>query len=80
VPPTSNNVVVVAQDKMNLVYLRKYKTASTDVEWARSGVVATIRNGEVISVVRSRIADAGFTDVDVTHLGQTKFFFVVKPG
>jgi hypothetical protein len=31
-------------------------------------------NGEVISVVRSRIADAGFTDVEVIHLGADKVF------
>jgi hypothetical protein len=67
VPPTSTNVVDVAQEKLNKVYLRKYRTTSPDVAWARSGVVATIRNGEVISVVRSRIADAGFTDLDVRY-------------
>ncbi|WJX67849.1 hypothetical protein P8452_52282 [Trifolium repens] len=43
--PTSYNVDDVPQNK---IYLRKYRTTSTDVEWARSGVVATIRSGEVI--------------------------------
>jgi hypothetical protein len=42
--------------------------------------VATIRKGEVISVVRSRIADAGFTDVDVTLLGADKVFLRSKAG
>jgi hypothetical protein len=63
-----------AQDAGHVVYIRKYRTAPEDVTWARTGVVATISNGEVISVVRSRIADAGFTDVEAVHLGANKVF------
>jgi hypothetical protein len=63
-----------AQDAGHGVYIRKYRTAPEDVTWARTGVVATISNGEVISVVRSRIADAGFTDVEAVHLGANKVF------
>jgi hypothetical protein len=62
------------QDKGHKVYLRKYRSAPDDVLWARTGVVATISNGEVIPMVRNRIADAGFTDVDVIHLGADKVF------
>jgi hypothetical protein len=62
------------QDKGHRVYLRKYRSAPDDVLWARTGVVATISNGEVIPMVRNRIADAGFTDVDVIHLGADKVF------
>jgi hypothetical protein len=63
-----------AQDVGHGVYLRKYRTAPDDVTWARTGVVSTISNGEVISVVRSRITDAGFTYVEVVHLGADKVF------
>jgi hypothetical protein len=40
----------------------------------RTGVVASVSNGEVISVVRRRIADAGFTDAEIIHLGADKVF------
>jgi hypothetical protein len=42
--------------------------------WERTGVVATITNGDATPVVRSRIKDAGFTDVDILHLGADKVF------
>jgi hypothetical protein len=44
------------------------------VQWAHTGVVASISNGEVISVVRNRIADVGFTNVEIIHLGADKVF------
>jgi hypothetical protein len=44
------------------------------VEWANTGVVATVSNGDVTPVVRHRITDVGFTDVDVIHLGADKVF------
>jgi hypothetical protein len=63
-----------AQNKGHKVYLRKYRSDLDDVNWARAGVVATVSNGEVILVVRRRIADAGFTDMEVIHLGADKVF------
>jgi hypothetical protein len=58
---------VVRQDPR--IYVRSYKPAPDDVEWARCGVVATIANGEAGSVVRRRLGDAGFKGLDLIHLG-----------
>jgi hypothetical protein len=63
-----------AHDKGRKVYLRKYRPVPDDVEWASKGGVATVSNGEVIPMVRHRITDAGFTDVEVIHLGADKVF------
>jgi hypothetical protein len=51
------------------IYVRSYKAAPVDVDWARCGAVATIANGEAVSVVRRRLEDAGFTGLDLIHLG-----------
>jgi hypothetical protein len=69
-----------AQDKGHRGYLRKNRSAPDDVKWERRGVVATVSTSEVISVVRSRITDAEFTDVEVIHLGKTKSLFEVWRG
>jgi hypothetical protein len=45
-----------------------------DREWASTGVVATIASGDVTPVVRSRVKDAGFIDVDILHLGADRVF------
>jgi hypothetical protein len=66
--------VDTAHDKGHDVYLRKYRSVPDNVEWASNGVVATISNGEVIPVVRRRIADAGFSYVEITHLRVDKVF------
>jgi hypothetical protein len=66
--------VDTAHDKGHDVYLRKYRSVPDNVEWASNGVVATVSNGEVIPVVRRRIADAGFSYVEITHLGVDKVF------
>jgi hypothetical protein len=58
-----------ATGKDNRVYVRSYKTVPEDVEWARCGVVATVANGEAVSVVRRRMEDAGFKGLDLVHLG-----------
>jgi hypothetical protein len=42
--------------------------------------VATVANGEVIPMVRRRIADAGITDVEVIHLGADRVFVRSKAG
>jgi hypothetical protein len=66
--------VDTARDKGHVVYLRKYRSVPDDVEWASKGVVATVSNGEAIPMVRRRVADAGFSDVEITHLGADKVF------
>jgi hypothetical protein len=57
---------VVEQDSR--VYVRSYRAVSDDGDWARCGVVATIANGEAVSVVRRRLEDAGFKGLDVIHV------------
>lgn len=44
-----------------------------DVQWASSGVMATVINGELIPVVQNRIA-AGVADNDIIPLGADKVF------
>jgi hypothetical protein len=63
-----------SQHKGRRVYLRKYRSVQDDREWASTGVVATIASGDVTPVVRSRVKDAGFTDVDILHLGADRVF------
>jgi hypothetical protein len=57
------------------IYVRSYKAAPDDVDWAQCGVVATIANGEAGSVVRRRLEDAGFKGLDLIHLGVLEFLF-----
>jgi hypothetical protein len=66
---------VVGQDSR--IYVRSYRTISDDVEWARCGVVATIANGEAVSMVRRRIEDAGFKGLDTLHLGMAIYPYPV---
>jgi hypothetical protein len=54
--------------------VRSYRAVSDDVDWARCGVVATIANGEAVSVVRRRLEDAGLKGLDVIHLGGARVF------
>jgi hypothetical protein len=63
--------------KYSRIYVRSYKAAPVDVDWARCGVVATIANGEAGSVVRRRLEDAGFKGMDLIHLGGLEFLFGV---
>jgi hypothetical protein len=58
---------VIEQEPM--IYVRSYRAASDDVDWARCGVIATIANGEAGSVVRRRLEDAGFNGLELIHLG-----------
>ncbi|MCI20005.1 DUF4283 domain protein, partial [Trifolium medium] len=51
------------------VFVRKYKPMPEDVNWAQSGVVAIVRNGEAIPVVQNRIADAGFKELAIIPMG-----------
>ncbi|PNX66226.1 hypothetical protein L195_g054973 [Trifolium pratense] len=64
--------VVTVKD--NLTLLRSYRSLPVDVEWAHNGIVATVFNGEAISVVQNRILDAGFIDVVFIPMGADKVF------
>jgi hypothetical protein len=65
------NVRKAATDKEqdSRIFLRSYRSASDDVLWAQRGVVATVANGEAGLVVRRRLQDAGFKELDILHLG-----------
>jgi hypothetical protein len=52
--------------------VRKYKSREEDIEWASKGVVATVVNGESIPDVQNRIADAGFSDIEIMPMGADK--------
>lgn len=54
--------------------VRMYRSNGNDVQWARSGVLAKVINGEAITVVQNRVEDAGFVDLDIIPLGADKFF------
>ncbi|XP_039690367.1 uncharacterized protein [Medicago truncatula] len=56
----------------NLV--RMYRSSVEDLQWARSGVTATVTNGESIRGVQDRIADAGISEIDIIPLGADKVF------
>ncbi|XP_045831171.1 uncharacterized protein LOC123922499 [Trifolium pratense] len=56
------------------VFMRSYQTKSDDVKWARNCVVATVINGEAISVVQNRILDAGFKDLVLIPMGADRVF------
>ncbi|KAK2395708.1 heterogeneous nuclear ribonucleoprotein A0 [Trifolium repens] len=64
--------LATVEGKESRVYVRSYKAAPDDVEWARCGVVAAVANGEAGSVVRRRLEDAGFNGLDLVHLGGAK--------
>ncbi|CAJ2667051.1 uncharacterized protein LOC123905098 [Trifolium pratense] len=54
--------------------LKRYKSKPNDTEWAYKGVVATVFNGESLSVVHNRIMDAGFSDLILIPMGADKVF------
>jgi len=45
-----------------------------DVRWAHTSVLANVVNGEVITVVQKRVADAGFVDFDIILMGADRVF------
>ncbi|PNX71795.1 cysteine-rich receptor-like protein kinase, partial [Trifolium pratense] len=55
-------------------FMRSFRTEADDVTWAQNGLVATIVNGEAVSVVQSRILDAGFSDVILIPMGADRVF------
>jgi hypothetical protein len=59
----------LVEEQYSRVYVRSYKADPEDVDWARCGVVATVANEEAPSVLRRRLEDAGFKELDLTHLG-----------
>ncbi|KAK2427387.1 heterogeneous nuclear ribonucleoprotein A0 [Trifolium repens] len=59
----------IDEEKDSRIFLCSYRAASDDVLWAQRGVVATVANGEAGSVVRRRVQDAGFKELDLLHLG-----------
>ncbi|PNX67176.1 putative sulfate transporter, partial [Trifolium pratense] len=70
----SENKVEQLKDavKDRKVFMRSYKSKPDDTEWAYKGVVATVINGESLSVVQNRIMDAGFIDLILIPMGADK--------
>ena len=54
--------------------VRKYRSSDRDLNWARKGLIGTVRNGEAILVIQNRVEDAGFRDVGIIPLGADKVF------
>lgn len=54
--------------------VRSYKSKVDDLLWARKGVIASVLNGEAILVNHTRIADAGFDDIDIIPFGADKVY------
>ncbi|MCI27329.1 sulfate transporter, partial [Trifolium medium] len=75
-PNVSITTMCPGEDEMPVsrTYVHKYRTAVDDVQWAQNGMVATIINGEAVSVVQNRIADACFKELVILPLGADKVF------
>lgn len=54
--------------------VRMYRSDENDLQWAHSGVMANVVNGEAFTVVRSRVEDAGFVDLDMIPMGADRVF------
>jgi hypothetical protein len=59
----------IDKEQDSRIFLPSYRAASDHVLWAQRGVVATVANGEAGLVVRRRLQDAGFKELDILHLG-----------
>jgi hypothetical protein len=46
--------------ELNRKLVRRYRSSAFDLKWARPGVIATVKNEEVISIIHATITDAGF--------------------
>jgi hypothetical protein len=64
----------VVKGKESEIFLRNYRKKFDDVLWAQKGLVATVINGEAITVVQNRITYAGFNSLVVTPLRADKVF------
>ena len=51
-----------------------YHSNVDDLKWAQSGVLATVVKGEAITLVQSRVEDAGFGDLAIIPLGADRVF------
>lgn len=49
-----------------------------DLQWAWSGALANVVNGEAITVVQNRVEDAGFADLDIIPLVADRVFLRSK--
>ncbi|KEH16293.1 hypothetical protein MTR_0242s0010, partial [Medicago truncatula] len=67
-------VVVAKQLPVAKKLVRMFRANGDDLKWVRSGVLANVVNGEVITVVQNRIADAGFVNLDIIPLGADRVF------
>jgi hypothetical protein len=54
--------------------VQTYRSNSDNLSWARKGVIATVLNGEALPVIQTRIAHAGFDDLDIIPLGADRVY------
>ena len=54
--------------------LLEYQSNQEDMDWAESGVVATVVLGETILSIQQRVDDVGFNNVEVISMGGDKVF------
>lgn len=54
--------------------MRKYRSCEEDIQWARSGLTASVLDGQPILDVQDRIDDVGFSNIDITLLGADRVF------
>ena len=54
--------------------VRMYRSNGNDLNWARSGVLTTVVNGEAITVIQNHVEDAGFVNLDVIPMGADQVF------
>ena len=66
--------LVEGRQEPKKILVRSYQSSEADLQWARSGVLATVVNGEAISLVQSRVEDAGFKDLEIIPLGADRVF------
>lgn len=48
--------------------IRMYRSKREDLQWAQSGMISIVMNGEAITVVQNRVEDVSFTDLDIIPL------------
>jgi len=67
-------IAVGQQQPIPKKLVRTYRSNGNDLIWSRSGVMATVVNGEAIKVIQKRVEDAGFVNLDVIPMGADQVF------
>ena len=62
------------QQPVSKKLVQMYRSNGNDLNWAKSGVLATVVNGEATTVIQNRVEDAGFVNLDVILMGADRVF------